>query len=206
MPPSKPPSGIFSRVTPKRRCALGLGLGGLLLSIPARAGGQFEPADGRPLRITVETGLGIAGTLGGGLALGGLGYGGSLLAGADDDCDGNGFMCLPETVAFAGVGAILGAVGGLGLGVWVGGEVMDANGALWAAYAGEGIGLATAIGVPLLLDEESLLFFTLLTLPLAGAITGYELSTSRTGSTATASQALRLTSPPPPLVGFSGRF
>ncbi len=165
---------------------------------------DFDPGEDRPLRVTVEAGLGVAGTVVGGFALGGSAYGVGTMLGADTDCKGGGHFCLPESAGLAVLGGLIGAVGGLGLGVWMGGYSMDGNGKLWAAYAGEGVGLATAIGLPLLLDSEDWIPITLLTLPLAGAIVGYEMSTSRQRDVATTSQPLVLGEPAPPLLTWSG--
>jgi hypothetical protein len=118
----------------------------------AKAEEPFEPSDGRVARVAVEAGVGVGGTVVGAASLGLLTYGAAVVGGADDRCSVNSFFCISPAAALGFLGAVVGAAGGLGLGVWGGGELMGAHGKLWAAYVGEGVGLGTAIGGSLLVD------------------------------------------------------
>jgi len=144
----------------------------LLLSlIPLTASAQpFQPA----WRPAAGLAGGLVGAVGGATLVGWLSYYGARLAGAKDTC---GHRCyVPPTVNWGVGGAVVGGVAGVGLGTWAAGRISGGDGAMWATYAGEGVGLGVAT-VLLLTDAvsnyEPVAF---LALSVAGAVVGYELS------------------------------
>ena len=162
----------------------GLAVALLALAPPSRA--AFDPDEDRALRIASETGFGVlagsAGFFSGAL----IGYGVCALAGEDQGM----FGCLGGAL----IGGFAGAFAGIGLGVYGGGELLDANGGLGWTYLGETAGLAVsgAIVFAAEIDVGEIGGLLLLSAgPLIGAILGYELSTSREG-TRTIGGSLRL--------------
>ncbi len=143
----------------------------LFLCVPRPCAAEdFHPSDERAGRIAAEGGGALAGTVVGGLAGGGLGC---LFDGGNDREWG----CLAPGLIGAGIGATV----GIGAGVYLGGNLSGANGGLGWTILGESIGLAAAIATLVIseLKPSPLLIGTLAYLmPVAGAIIGYELSTS----------------------------
>jgi hypothetical protein len=141
----------------------------LMLSGPARA--DFDPDEDRAIRITSEAAFGILGGAAGAFT-GGLIGGGICLA-----VDGGGnFACLVP----AFVGALTGQFIGMGLGTYLGGELVDGNGGLGWTYLGQtgGAALAAVIVSAAEVDVGDVSWWLLtIGLPLAGAVLGYELST-----------------------------
>jgi hypothetical protein len=193
--PSRPQARLTKRY-PLSTCFCACFLGGTLLVRASQAQSRYEPSDGRAGRIAAESGLGVGGTLGGGLV--GLLLG-ALVTRTGGSC-GRASTCIPGEPV---LGAVLGAFVGQSVGVYLGGYAMGANGSYWATLGGQVVGLAGAFGQILLpgsgQEFRAVLGFSVL--PLAGAVTGYELSThgeSRgSQSTADASQ---------PLLSVSGQF
>lgn len=129
-----------------------------------------RPADPVP-RITVEFASGVAGGLAAGTAGLVLGF---LLGSATVGCD--------ECAIVAAVGGGSGVLLGIPAGTWLGGRVMGGKGSFlgtlggslagWGAFA-----LATAVVGDR--DVNPGVGAVLLLLPIAGAVTGYELSSQR---------------------------
>ena len=129
----------------------------------------------RPLwRPAADLGGGMVGAVGGASIVGGLTYEGMRLAGVKDVC---GKECLlPPTTRWGILGAFAGGVAGIGFGVWGAGRCTGGHGALWASFAGEGVGL---VGTTLLLATKIIDDNNMIWLPvplLIGAVIGYELS------------------------------
>jgi hypothetical protein len=80
-----------------------------------------------------------------------------------------------EAGAGMDIGLALGAALGAGTGVYVGGELMHGDGAYGWAVLGSTAGTGLAAGVLAIHDSTAALVFAA-TLPVAGAIAGYELS------------------------------
>jgi hypothetical protein len=162
----------------------------------AQAQTRYEPSDGRVGRIAVETGVGLGGTLGGGFVGALLG----LVTSGTTSCGPQAPMCIPGGFVW---GAMLGAVIGQNVGVYASGNAMGANGSYWATLGGQMVGLAGAVGLTLppgsSQGSRAVLGFSVL--PLAGAVTGYELSThgDSRGSQSTADSSQ-------PLLSVSGQF
>ncbi len=118
----------------------------------------------RYTRVRWEVGLGYAG----GAAVGLTG----LLTGCLIDATASNRGC--QTVAL--VGGIGGAMLGMSLGVWAGGYLRDGDGWLLAVLGGELAGALTAGLLALAVRSQAVSDLAVLTLPLAGAIAGYELT------------------------------
>jgi hypothetical protein len=80
-----------------------------------------------------------------------------------------------EAGAGMDIGLAIGAALGAGTGVYVGGELMHGDGAYGWAVLGSTAGTGLAAGVLAIHDSAATLVFAA-TLPVAGAIAGYELS------------------------------
>ena len=162
----------------------------------------FDPDADRGSRIGLEVGGGLAGTLGGGLV--GLGLG--LLICEVGDLGDKEWGCLAPAVIATG----LGAWGGLGAGVYIAGDARDANGGYGWMTLGQLGGSLLAWGMiealmAMGLESEVLTIVFAVTIPLAGAILGYELSvTSYEIEPETASNGL--TAQPFPLMLWLGSF
>ncbi len=124
------------------------------------------------LRLLVETGAGLGTSLAGGLVGVGLylmGNGLQLLRGGD------GLRVLP--FALAGMAA------GFPLGVWWGGELMAGDGSLLLTVGGFALGALSTVGLWNLAEHAreplaSILVAVPIPLSMAGALLGYELSSS----------------------------
>jgi hypothetical protein len=165
------------RLANRLPCAAALAV--TVVTSSAHAEGDFDPAEGRGGRIALET---LAGTA--------AAAAGAALAGLAADkwwtdpkcrelgCLGNAFLVIAS--------ATVGGAALLAPGVTAAGHLSGANGKLWAAYAGEGLGLAAGLGVLAVDFRKTDLpeVVAAILLPIAGAVAGYELSTKATGGNA----------------------
>jgi hypothetical protein len=176
--------------------------GGLFVASPAHA-------MGRTARVAIEAGGGVAGAVTGALAVGGLAW--AVTPSENRDC--HGYFCLDADESAGLFGGLLGGVAGLGTGVFVAGHASGGDGAYWSAMAGEGVGFAASaslFGLAWLCDEteidpcsdvaEPLAIVGLFTLPLAGAIVGYEWNSEARRASATRAALSQA------MLGWSGRF
>jgi hypothetical protein len=123
-------------------------------------------------RVLVEAVSG-AGAGFGGVVLGGLagGFAGLLVGPGESDVN------LMPLIGAATGAAILGTVG-LSLGVWGAGLAMDGNGGIGWTFLGSSAGVATAMLGTFASNNGVVATALFATLPLAGALLGYELSSS----------------------------
>ncbi|HZI10776.1 MAG TPA: GlsB/YeaQ/YmgE family stress response membrane protein [Myxococcus sp.] len=149
------------------------------------------PEDPVP-RVALEVVGGIVGGVVGGAAGVGVGY---LLGAPTVGCNN-------ECQVTAAVGGFTGVVLGIPAGTWLGGRVMGGQGRFLATVAGSAVGWGGfLLGTLLLGDDNETLALALLTLPVAGASVGYELSHSAQRRAATEEPAVRVV----PVAGFGAR-
>ncbi|MHB8878655.1 MAG: hypothetical protein ACYC8T_33565, partial [Myxococcaceae bacterium] len=127
------------------------------------AASRAEPPS-RGSRIGVEIGLGYA--AGAALGLTGLAVGCAALSSSGS------WGCVFGALG----GVVIGAGAGLSLGVYLGGRLRGGDGWYIATLGGELIGLIAVVGLMQVDPNSSLGAIALLTLPLLGAIGGYELT------------------------------
>lgn len=167
----------------------------------ARAADPFDPSRNRPARVGWEALGGISGFAVGSLAGGGLTY--LLTLAEQGSCHDLG--CLgPQLNTLAG--ALLGGALLLAPGVYLAGRWTGANGRAWAPVVGEAAGIVVDVGLLLTLPDRAYsdyfavpTWLSVISLPIVGAVIGYELSTSRGATPAGISPPLRL-------VVWSGAF
>lgn len=154
----------------------------------------------RGARMAAEAGLGLVGAAA-------LGFGTALLGFGLGAATGDGYGAL----ALGALGGLTGWVVGLPIGVVFAGSLMDGNGKWYATVAGEAAGIL--IGLLFTSSytgySEFPPLFTLVTLPLVGAVTGYELTSDHSASQAAAAkrmQTLRPTITPTRDGGFAFGF
>ncbi|WP_226994200.1 GlsB/YeaQ/YmgE family stress response membrane protein [Myxococcus hansupus] len=129
-----------------------------------------RPADPVP-RITVEFASGVAGGLAAGTAGLVLGF---LLGSATVGCD--------ECAIVAAVGGSSGVLLGIPAGTYLGGRMMGGKGSFLGTLGGSLVGWgAFALGTAVVGDRDINpgIAVVMLMLPIAGAVTGYELSSQR---------------------------
>lgn len=155
----------------------------------AAAGTRDAERSWRPARIGVEVVLG-------GL-LGTAGFLGGMLA-------ADGLVSTGEPPLLALIAAAGPPILGSSLGAWLGGMLMNGSGSYWAALAGAVVGLG--IGYPIAALSQSPWGYLLpLSLPVVGAVLGYELSHHLRGKGTTATVAPLLV-PSGGGVALMGRF
>ena len=173
----------------------------------ASAADEFEPSDGRELRVTVEV-LGAVGvgTVGGLVA---AGLTDLATASANDRCrDGLGCMGPGIVNLFAGC---VGATFAVPAGITLAGALSGANGTYWAALAGTGVGLVADLGLVLAadalgMDLDLVGVGVLLAVPIVGGVIGYELSTERVEGASSTAASLSYVLAPPTMLQLAGSF
>lgn len=136
-----------------------------------------RPQTNRSVRALAEFGIGLGSAFVGALAGGTIGLGLGLGTG--------------DPFA-ASIIAVLGGFGGwligLPIGVTIGGNMLDGNGAWWAAVLGEVAGFLAFVLVANTVFNPGVVLFSFLALPTAGAVVGYELSSDPSARAAEAQQ------------------
>jgi hypothetical protein len=155
----------------------------------------------RPVRALAEAGLGFGAGIVVGAAAGALGFGIGLASGD-----------IFVAAILGSFGLFGGWLGGIPLGVVLGGKLMDGNGSVLATIGGEAIGLVASLALTAATPDGGGAV-SVLVLPLAGAIAGYELTSDASASQAAAQKGLQSLRPTitrtregKPAFGLSLRF
>ena len=161
---------------------------------PARPpdGRETEPGGPNVATIGIQVATGVAGGLAGGAIGGSIGLGAGLAL--EEDCrsaadEADTAACIAIAVLPFTLASI-GAIAGIPVGVWTGGELRRAGGGGWATLAGGvigaslGVSLAAVVRAPIdsndIVDPQALRYMALwgTTGSLLGSIVGYQLSTA----------------------------